>query len=81
MSTRLIFFYESHLGGIYNTLNYADLDDLYCDQCGDYDDFIGCASTKEIALQMLLKWNHMIGECYTTADIQEAIDDAFKEEQ
>jgi hypothetical protein len=37
-----MYFYENHLGGnIYTTDYEQDYDDLYCDECGDSDTFLG----------------------------------------
>lgn len=36
-----MFLYESHLGGIYIKDYEQDFEDLYCEQCGDYDWEIG----------------------------------------
>lgn len=36
-----IYAYEGHMGGIYFSQFEYDLDDLYCEQCGDYDWLIG----------------------------------------
>lgn len=36
-----MFLYESHLGGIYTTDKEQNPDELYCEECGDSDWFIG----------------------------------------
>lgn len=37
-----MYFYESHLSGIIYTTDYEkDYDELYCDECGDSDWYIG----------------------------------------
>ena len=36
-----MFVYENHLGGLYCTDYEKDWDDLYCEQCGDSDWFVG----------------------------------------
>ena len=37
-----MYFYENHLGGNIYTTNYEqDYDDLYCEECGDSDTFLG----------------------------------------
>lgn len=36
-----MYFYESHLGGIFTSKTKIKDRDLYCDQCGDYDSLIG----------------------------------------
>lgn len=39
------YLYESHLGGIYTEDEILDYDALYCEQCGDYDDYLGSFTT------------------------------------
>ena len=39
------YLYESHLGGIYIADEQRDHDDLYCEQCGDSDWFLGTFET------------------------------------
>lgn len=36
-----VYAYENHMGGIYFSQFKYDIDDLYCEQCGDYDWLIG----------------------------------------
>ena len=36
-----MYFYESHLGGIYTSDEEYSYDDLYCEECGDSDTLIG----------------------------------------
>lgn len=36
-----MFVYEGHLGSLYTSDYEEDLDDLYCDECGDYDWLVG----------------------------------------
>ena len=48
-----MFVYENHLGGLYCTDYEQDWDDLYCEQCGDSDDYIGCFdSAKDVLAYM-----------------------------
>lgn len=37
--------YESHLGSLYVSNWQISIDSLYCDECGDYDQEIGCFET------------------------------------
>ena len=37
----MTYVYSSHLGGLYCSDEELDWDDLYCEQCGDSDWFIG----------------------------------------
>lgn len=47
------YIYQSHLGGIYVTDHKLDFNTLYCEECGDYDDFLGEARTPEEAWEVL----------------------------
>jgi len=42
-----MYYYESHMGGIYTTEEELDYDSLYCDECGDSDWYIGNFNTFE----------------------------------
>lgn len=49
-----MYYYESHMGGIYTSVEYYDFDDLYCEECGDSDTFLGDYETfKEFAIANL----------------------------
>lgn len=48
-----VYIYESHMGGIYFSDYEYDYDDLYCEECGDSDTFIGTAST-ELKVRLLV---------------------------
>ena len=48
-----MYIYESHLGSLYTSIYELDYDELYCEQCGDSDWLIGCATTKEEAWDLL----------------------------
>ena len=45
--------YECHLGGHYFEDEIIDLDDLYCEQCGDSDWHLGHADTWEEVISMI----------------------------
>ena len=36
-----MYLYENHMGGLYSTQEEQEFEDLYCEQCGDSDWFIG----------------------------------------
>lgn len=36
-----LYIYESHLGGFYYSDEKEDTENLYCEQCGDYDTYLG----------------------------------------
>lgn len=38
-----LYIYESHLGGFYCTNEKQNIESLYCEQCGDYDNYLGKA--------------------------------------
>ena len=48
-----MYIYESHLGGLYTSDEYLDYNYLYCEQCGDSDWLIGCATTRAEAWELL----------------------------
>lgn len=49
-----MYIYENHLGGGLYTSDYEiDYEDLYCEQCGDSDGYIGEADTREEAYELL----------------------------
>lgn len=39
------YLYESHVGGIYTNDKRLDSDALYCEMCGDCDDYLGSFTT------------------------------------
>ena len=45
-----MYYYINHLGGIYGCEDYRDDDDLYCEECGDSDVYLGEFDTEEEAL-------------------------------
>ena len=48
-----MYIYQGHLGSLYTSDEYLDYDDLYCEQCGDSDWLIGCATTRVEAWELL----------------------------
>ena len=44
-----MYIYESHMGGLYTSDDPLDYEDLYCEECGDSDQLIGYAETREDA--------------------------------
>lgn len=48
-----MYIWESHMGGLYTTEYDQDYDDLYCEQCGDSDWYIGRADTAEEVWRLL----------------------------
>lgn len=47
-----MYVYESHLGGIYTSEFLYEDDDLYCDQCGDWDWYVGEANSREEFIEL-----------------------------
>lgn len=43
------YYYIDHMGGIYDTDEPRDVEDLHCEQCGDYDVYLGLFVTSEEA--------------------------------
>lgn len=48
-----MYIYENHLGGLYAIDEPLSFEELYCEICGDSDDFLGYAETREEALKIL----------------------------
>lgn len=48
-----MYIYESHMGGLYTSNDDLEYEDLYCETCGDSDNFIGFAETREEAWEVL----------------------------
>ena len=48
-----MYIYEGHMGSLYTSDELLDYNDLYCEQCGDSDNLIGYADTKEEAWALL----------------------------
>lgn len=48
-----MYIYEGHLGSLYASEEKLTWEDTYCESCGDSDWFIGYASTKEEAWNLL----------------------------
>ena len=42
-----MYYYRSHLGGWYSEFWKVSDDDLYCETCGDADEFLGYFETEE----------------------------------
>lgn len=54
-----MYIYHGHMGGLYTSDGEIDYEDLYCEQCGDSDDLIGYADTKEQAWKLLIDdWDY-----------------------
>lgn len=49
------------MGGLFSSEELLDYDDLYCDECGDSDSYIGFASTKEDAWNLLKDYTDING--------------------
>lgn len=70
------YIYESHHGGLYCTDD--ELDDLYCDTCGDSDWFIGIAYSKTAAKRLILKESPW-GDNWTKEYLKRFLDENFCE--
>lgn len=53
-----MYLYESHLGGVFATTESIDWGYLYCDSCGDSDQFIGYFETEEELKELLNGLKH-----------------------
>ena len=49
----MVHIYESHMGGFFYDDEPLDYDYLYCDTCGDSDNYLGTASDKEEAWRLM----------------------------
>ena len=52
------YLYQSHLGGCYWSNDKIDNEDLYCEECGDYDEYLGEASNIEEAKALIDEVSH-----------------------
>jgi hypothetical protein len=75
-----IYIYESHLGGLYVDDLVLSNEDLYCEQCGDYNWPIGYATTKAEAWDLLRDHTDIDGSGgYNPEYIQEFIETYWRE--
>lgn len=50
----ILYIYESHLGSeLYSSDEELEWDQLYCEQCGDYDWLVGEVETRKEAYELL----------------------------
>ena len=68
-----LYIYESHLGELYTSTSELNDDTLYCECCGDYDWYIGCASTRAEAMALLEDL------CYTIEYITGFVEERWEE--
>lgn len=47
-----MFIYEDHMGGFFDFEEKLDVEELYCEQCGDHDHLIGEANSIEEAWKL-----------------------------
>lgn len=48
-----MYIYENHLGGYYTSDTMCDHEEMYCEQCGDSDTYLGEASSKKAIRKLL----------------------------
>lgn len=48
-----MYIYEGHMGGLYISDDPLEYEDLYCEECGDFDWLIGYATTRDEAWNLL----------------------------
>ena len=48
-----MYIYQGHMGSLYTSDTYLDYNELYCEECGDSDSFIGYATTRAEAWELL----------------------------
>ena len=82
-----VYVYESHLGGLYNSDDYIQYDELYCEQCGDSDYEIGSFDTFEEFLRYyadniyINPWDGGYGLDLVISDVGCAFDDNLTKEE
>ena len=54
-----MYIYEDHMGGLYTSDRKLDYKEIYCEQCGDTDWLLCCASTRQEAWNLLKGDNDM----------------------
>lgn len=76
-----MYIYMSHMGGLFTSNNPLSYKDLYCETCGDSDDLIGYAETKEEAWKLLEYETDINGSGGLDYDyVMKFIDEMFEEE-
>lgn len=68
--------YESHMGGLYTNPYLLDYDELYCEQCGDMDIYIGEVYDEDSMADIIV---YLYLDGYSCDYIQEFIDENFPE--
>lgn len=48
-----MYVYEGHMGSLFATDHELSIEERYCEQCGDYDWCVGCATTRAEAWELL----------------------------
>lgn len=56
-----MYIYEGHMGSLYTSGEPLEYEDLYCEQCGDRDWELGCASNREEAWKLLMPETNVDG--------------------
>lgn len=67
-------------GSLYTSDEYLDYENLYCEQCGDSDSFIGQANTKEEATMLLMPITDSDYCGWNKEYIEEFVNENFDEE-
>ena len=72
-----MYIYVSHeSGGFYAREEYQDFDSLYCEICGESDDYVGYAETKKEARRVLK--GYIFADCYENSYIEEVLNKLFE---
>lgn len=68
-----MYIYKSHLsGGLYTLSYYENFNDLYCEQCGDSNEYLGFASNKEEARALICDgYDKDYVECFLDGNFEE----------
>lgn len=75
-----MYLYESHLGGFYMSDKYLDYDDLYCDECGDSDSFLGVFNNKKELKQLLKRYEDFYGKEYIASCMKDLLKELERKE-
>ena len=71
-----MFVYASHLGGFILSEELLEFKEVYCEDCGGVDVFIGVANTKDEARELT---NDLHG-CMDDEDYEEILEECFGEQ-
>ena len=79
-----MYIYEGHMGGLYTSDKLLDYDELYCEECGDRDYYLGYFETKDCLRNILLDYYdydkpYVYDEYWTEEEYKEYKKDILRE--